>query len=58
MKHILKCSKCKSYSLEETCSKCSEKTILPKPAKFSLTDKYGKYRREEKKKELKKNNLY
>ena len=27
------------------CSKCNSKTENPKPAKFSLIDKFGKYRR-------------
>tara|TARA_Y100000310_G_C20378689_1_gene667007 strand:- start:591 stop:770 length:180 start_codon:yes stop_codon:yes gene_type:complete len=55
--HIHKCPTCLSYTLEESCSKCGEKTILPKPAKYSPEDKYGNYRREEKKKDLKNSGL-
>lgn len=42
---ILACSKCKIYTLEKNCSNCKSITATPKPAKFSLIDKYGKYRR-------------
>ncbi|MBT4577139.1 RNA-protein complex protein Nop10 [Candidatus Woesearchaeota archaeon] len=42
---ILQCSKCKDYTLEKECSECNQKTITPKPARFSIEDKYGKYRR-------------
>lgn len=45
MTEILKCSKCKIYTLQKTCPKCQTKTISPKPAKFSIDDKYGAYRR-------------
>ncbi|ACX73055.1 RNA-binding protein Nop10p [Methanocaldococcus vulcanius M7] len=40
-----KCPRCESYSLRDTCPKCREKTIIPKPPKFSLEDRWGKYRR-------------
>tara|TARA_Y100000310_G_scaffold298404_1_gene332332 strand:- start:647 stop:817 length:171 start_codon:yes stop_codon:yes gene_type:complete len=56
MKHILKCSKCEKYTLKEKC--CGLKTISPKPPKFSPEDKYGDYRREEKKESLRKEELY
>ena len=46
--HILFCKTCNKYTLKETCS-CGEKAITTKPAKFSLEDKYGKYRRLSKK---------
>ena len=52
LKKIYKCSKCNVYTLEQTCSKCGEKVFDPKPAKFSIEDKYGKYRRLAKKDEL------
>jgi len=42
---ILKCIKCNNYTLKNKCPKCSSDTITPKPAKFSIEDKYGKYRR-------------
>ena len=56
MKHILKCSKCEKYTMQDKC--CGVKTISPKPAKFSPENKYGKYRRAEKKKLLEKEGLY
>lgn len=43
--------------MKDTCPKCSAKTNLAKPPKYSLEDKYGKYRREVKKEELKKKGL-
>tara|TARA_Y100000310_G_C20608910_1_gene776975 strand:- start:880 stop:1050 length:171 start_codon:yes stop_codon:yes gene_type:complete len=56
MKHILKCSKCGKYTLKDKC--CGVKTLSPKPPKFSPEDKYGAYRREEKKKLLMEKRLY
>ncbi|MCK4332866.1 MAG: RNA-protein complex protein Nop10 [Thermoplasmatales archaeon] len=53
MSEILYCKKCKSYTLDKICSKCKEKTVLKKPARFSPQDHYGKYRRELKKLEKK-----
>jgi len=44
-KEILKCPKCNTYTLEKHCSKCNTKTLTPKPAKYTIEDKYGKYRR-------------
>jgi len=44
-KEILKCLKCKVYTLKEFCPKCNNKTSTPKPAKFSPEDRLGKYRR-------------
>ena len=55
--HIRKCFSCKKYTLEAECS-CGKKTIVPQPPKFSLDDKYAKYRRAVKKKELINNNLF
>ena len=48
MKEILKCSGCGSYTLEDKCPKCSCKTSVARPAKFSPEDKYAGYRREAK----------
>ena len=48
-KGILVCPKCSTYTLEQNCQKDNTKTISPKPAKFSIEDKYGKWRREYKK---------
>ncbi|MBU2633776.1 MAG: RNA-protein complex protein Nop10 [Nanoarchaeota archaeon] len=45
MTEILKCPKCNNYTLKNNCDKCNLKTLSPKPAKFSIDDKYGKYRR-------------
>lgn len=41
---LKKCEKCGSYSLSEKCG-CGGKTRIPNPPKFSLPDKYGRYRR-------------
>ena len=57
-KHILKCGTCDAYTLSEECSNCNSKAILPKPPKFSLIDKYSRFRRETKKEILKKKDLY
>ncbi|HIJ11633.1 TPA: RNA-protein complex protein Nop10 [Candidatus Woesearchaeota archaeon] len=57
MKHIHKCTLCSTYTMKETCS-CGGKTVQPKPPKFSPEDKYGKYRRQVKKEELKEKGLY
>ena len=51
-KHIHKCGSCQLYTLHEACPKCQGKTIIPKPPKFSLNDKYSSYRRESKKEEF------
>ena len=52
MKHILKCSKCGKYTMNEICSECNIATVNPKPAKYSVDDKVAKYRREAKKEGL------
>ncbi len=57
-KHIYKCPSCQQYTVETTCSGCNSATVRPQPPKFSLDDKYAKYRREVKKKELLEQNLY
>jgi H/ACA ribonucleoprotein complex subunit 3 len=36
------------YSLREKCPICKEKTQTPHPMKFSLSDKFGEYRRKAK----------
>ncbi|UCD13870.1 MAG: RNA-protein complex protein Nop10 [Thermoplasmatales archaeon] len=53
MSEILYCRKCKSYTLDEMCNKCKEKTVVKKPARFSPQDRYGEYRRKLKKLEKK-----
>lgn len=45
MKRIKYCKSCKEYTLKTECPKCGEKTIINVPAKYSLEDKYAKYRR-------------
>jgi len=47
MKTILKCENCGKYTMKKICL-CNGKTKTQKPAKFSLEDKYGYYRRKAK----------
>jgi len=47
MRNILKCQDCGKYTMKETCA-CGSKALTPKPAKFSVEDKYGSYRRKAK----------
>ncbi|UCH37991.1 MAG: RNA-protein complex protein Nop10 [Candidatus Bathyarchaeota archaeon] len=46
VKSILrKCSECRQYTLQmDQCPSCGGKLRIPHPAKFSLDDKYLKYR--------------
>jgi len=44
-KEILKCTKCSTYTLKTSCPNCNSKTLSPKPAKYSIDDKWGKWRR-------------
>lgn len=55
--HILKCTKCNTYTLKKKCSKCDSETAAPIPAKYSPEDNYGKYRRIAKKEIFKKQGL-
>ncbi|RLE39624.1 ribosome biogenesis protein [Candidatus Woesearchaeota archaeon] len=50
MRHILKCSKCGGYTLNKKC-RCGGIAATIKPPKYSVEDKYAKYRREIKRKE-------
>ncbi len=43
-KQILLCNRCGTYTLNENCQSCNSKTVSPKPAKFSIEDKYLRYR--------------
>lgn len=52
MSKILICKKCEEYTLFDTCKRCGEKTANSEPSKYSVDDKYAKYRREAKKAEL------
>jgi len=47
-KELLKCAKCSTYTLQPSCPKCNSKTFSPKPAKFSIEDRWGEYRRKAK----------
>ncbi|MDD5178361.1 MAG: RNA-protein complex protein Nop10 [Candidatus Nanoarchaeia archaeon] len=42
---ILNCESCNVYTLKKICPKCGRETISNKPGKFSVEDRYGKYRR-------------
>ena len=53
MKHLFKCEKCNCYTLNKKCPVCGNTTINPRPAKFSIEDKFGGYRRKAKKALLK-----
>jgi H/ACA ribonucleoprotein complex subunit 3 len=55
--HILKCRKCKEYTIRKICPSCGGEAVSPLPTKYSPEDTYGKYRREVKKEELKKEGL-
>lgn len=46
--HIYKCNNCNIYTLNKVCHICKQPTLNPKPAKFSVEDKYGEYRRKAK----------
>ncbi len=54
---LQKCKECQKYALansESECPYCKGQLINPRPPKFSLTDKYAKYRREYFKEEFEK----
>lgn len=40
-----KCNSCGIYTLEDKCPKCGGELNVIYPPKFSIEDKYGKYRR-------------
>jgi len=43
---LRKCRKCAVYTLQtEECPSCGGDLRVPHPAKFSVEDKYGEYRR-------------
>ncbi|MEZ0289910.1 MAG: RNA-protein complex protein Nop10 [Sulfolobales archaeon] len=45
MKYMIrKCPKCNIYTLHEKCPRCGAETISPHPPKFTLDDKYVRYR--------------
>ncbi|MDD5253821.1 MAG: RNA-protein complex protein Nop10 [Candidatus Nanoarchaeia archaeon] len=43
------CGSCNLYTLEKKCPKCNKETQSNKPARYSIEDKYGEYRRKAKK---------
>ena len=44
-KQIFLCVPCQIYTMKEICPNCNKKTENPRPAKYSVDDKFGKYRR-------------
>ena len=56
-RHILRCNKCKKFTLKSCCSECSLETVRVIPPKFSPLDSYGKYRREVKREQFKEEGL-
>lgn len=56
--HIRKCVHDQRYTIEKECPQCKKETIIPRPPKFSLQDKYAGMRRESKKKDLVKENKF
>jgi len=52
-KHIMKCSTCGQYTMDDTCKACKIRTVQPRPPKYSPEDKYSEYRRRAKKEQLK-----
>ncbi|MHA1986870.1 MAG: nucleolar RNA-binding Nop10p family protein [Promethearchaeota archaeon] len=48
-KYLQKCKKCKKYGIanpDSKCRYCGGQLVNPRPPKFSLLDKYAKYRLE------------
>ena len=43
------CESCEKYTLKEECD--GQKTLDPKPPKYSPEDRYGEYRREAKRRQ-------
>jgi H/ACA ribonucleoprotein complex subunit 3 len=41
---LRRCTRCRGYTLQETCPRCGGDAVSPHPAKFSMDDKYRKYR--------------
>ncbi len=55
--HIHRCNACNAYTLKDTCANCGQKTILPRPPKYSTEDRYAGYRRKLKMETLHKEGL-
>ena len=49
---MLKCSKCSRYTFGSKCPACGSATRDPKPMRFSPEDRYAKYRRMAKEKDI------
>lgn len=49
-----KCNSCNVYTIKKTCSSCNGEVNVIYPPKYSIEDKYGKYRRKLKENTLKK----
>jgi H/ACA ribonucleoprotein complex subunit 3 len=45
MFEMKKCPKCGKYSLKQKCEPCASENEIAHPPKFSIEDKYAKYRR-------------
>ncbi|HWS22010.1 MAG TPA: RNA-protein complex protein Nop10 [Methanoregula sp.] len=43
--HIRHCAEDRIYTLSPICPVCGKPTAIAHPARFSLEDRYGKYRR-------------
>ncbi|MBI2146314.1 nucleolar RNA-binding Nop10p family protein [Candidatus Woesearchaeota archaeon] len=56
--HIHKCLSCNIYTMKKACPSCNGNTIIPRPPKFSLDDKYAGLRRKVKVEELQQKGLY
>jgi len=41
---LRRCKSCSRYTLKETCPRCGGDAVSPHPAKFSIDDKYRRYR--------------
>ena len=41
---LRKCRNCDLYTMKDTCPKCGGEAVSPHPAKFSMDDKYRKYK--------------
>ncbi|MFC1802664.1 RNA-protein complex protein Nop10 [Thermoproteota archaeon] len=41
---LRRCKNCNFYTLKDICTKCGGEAVSPHPAKFSMDDKYRKYR--------------
>ena len=47
MRHLFKCNNCNKYTMKEICG-CGNKTLNPKPMKYSPDDRLNSYRRKAK----------